>query len=294
MKRVLLERLFATALILTPTSATSAEPASADRPILYGKPKFLAELESQKILESSGLAISRQRAGVIWTHNDSGDTPRIFAFDQRGRHWGEFAVFGAKAIDWEDMASFIYREKACILLGDVGDNPRRRKHGTLYLVAEPAHTDAVAHTIGSIRYTYEDGPRDCEAVAVDPTSNTLLLASKAIFECSVYRLKIPEPLDTELHTANRIARIPLPLVTSMDVSTDGRRAIVLTYGNAYEYRRRPAESWQTAFSRQPSTVLTPTRRQGESICYGHDGKTLYLTSEKAPTPLWQIPFVASP
>jgi hypothetical protein len=39
----------------------------------------------------------------------------------------------------------------------------------------------------------------------------------------------------------------------------------------------------------------PRRRQGESICYGPDGKTLYLTSEQLPTPLWEVPVeVSSP
>ena len=38
----------------------------------------------------------------------------------------------------------------------------------------------------------------------------------------------------------------------------------------------------------------PLRIQGESICYGPDGKTLYLTSEKLPTPLWEVPVVDKP
>ena len=31
-----------------------------------------------------------------------------------------------------------------------------------------------------------------------------------------------------------------------------------------------------AFARKPQTINLPPRRQGESICYGPDGKTLYL------------------
>jgi hypothetical protein len=38
----------------------------------------------------------------------------------------------------------------------------------------------------------------------------------------------------------------------------------------------------------------PLRRQGESICYGPDGRSLYLTSEKLPTPLIEIPARAEP
>ncbi len=33
----------------------------------------------------------------------------------------------------------------------------------------------------------------------------------------------------------------------------------------------------------------PQRNQGESVCYGADGRTLYLTSEFAPTPLLEVP-----
>jgi hypothetical protein len=75
----------------------------------------------------------------------------------------------------------------------------------------------------------------------------------------------------------------------MDISPDGRRAVILTYGNAYEYCRGEDEAWENAFARAPRIIPMPTRRQGESICYGVDGETLYLTSEKRPTPLWKVP-----
>jgi hypothetical protein len=38
----------------------------------------------------------------------------------------------------------------------------------------------------------------------------------------------------------------------------------------------------------------PPRVQGESICYGFDGRTLYVSSEKRPTPLIEIPVAAAP
>ena len=75
----------------------------------------------------------------------------------------------------------------------------------------------------------------------------------------------------------------------MDVSPNGRRAVVLTYGNAFEYMRGEDETWGEAFSRKPREIVVLERVQGESICYGADGKTLYLTSEKLPTPLIEVP-----
>ena len=77
----------------------------------------------------------------------------------------------------------------------------------------------------------------------------------------------------------------------MDISPDGLRAVVLTYGNAYEYVRGPKETWAEGFGREPRVIKMPRRAQGESICYGHDGTTLYLTSEKLPTPLLEVPIV---
>ena len=100
-----------------------------------------------------------------------------------------------------------------------------------------------------------------------------------------------DPLGTvgRQFVAKRIASLEIPSVTAMDVSPDGRRAIVGTYGNAYEYVRRTGEGWAEAFSRPPREIIVPGRTQGESICYGTDGKTLYLTSENLPTPLFEVP-----
>ena len=91
-----------------------------------------------------------------------------------------------------------------------------------------------------------------------------------------------------------IGTLEIPPATAMDISPDGRRAVVLTYGSAYEYSRGEDEDWAQALSRPPRELVMPARRQGESICYGLDGKTLYLTSEKLPTPLWEVPVMKRP
>ena len=88
--------------------------------------------------------------------------------------------------------------------------------------------------------------------------------------------------------ARRIATTHFPLVTAMDIHSDGQRAIVATYGLAFEYLRSPAETWAQAFAREPGPVITPFRRQGESVCYCTEGTTLYFTSEKRPTPLFEL------
>ncbi len=271
---------------------TEAPPARVE----YGEPRKLCELADQRVDESSGLACSRRTSGVFWTHNDSGDRPRIFAFNRRGEDLGTFRVLGAAALDWEDMASVRLGEKPYLLCADTGDNARRRKTATVYLVEEPAlgkDGEPPRGAVGAaqaIHFTYEDGPQNCEAVAIDATEGVLYLVTKTVVvESKVYALPLPGKTRDGPPVAKVIARLKARPATAMDISPDGLRAVVLTYGHAFEYVRTRQETWTDAFSREPRLIAMPTRALGESICYGPDGKTLYLTSEGLPTPLWEVP-----
>jgi hypothetical protein len=194
------------------------------------------------------------------------------------------------------MASCTLDGKPCLLIGDVGNNGRAAPVQMLYLVEEPVvdpsrpAKNQVIKIRQTIYFSYEDDHRDCEAFAVDPVDRTILLATKERdVRCYVYALQWPEKASNRAIVARKIATLRIPPVTALDVSPDGRRAVVLTYGNAFEYYRADGDDWAKAFSRRGRIVAMPRREQGESACYGSDGKTLYLTSEKIPAPLWEVP-----
>ena len=265
--------------------------AGATPVVRYGTPVLLGTLSDQRIVESSGLAAARRNPGLLWTHNDSGDGPVIYAIGPDGQTQGLIRVLDAEAIDWEDMAGFHLDGRDYLLIADVGDNHRRRKHCTLYLVPEPLATDTQATPAAIVRFTYEDGPRDCEAVAVDGTDGKIYLVEKKIAgEAGVYELELPREAGALL-TARRIATVAIGAVTAMDISHDGRRAVLGTYGPAYEFYRGHDEDWPRAFGRAPRRLPMPPRRQGESICYSADGSAIYLTSEQSPSPLWKVPVI---
>lgn len=275
-------------------SLYAIEPADEAVPIVYDTPRKLAVLADDEIDESSGLARSLSRPGAFWTHNDSGDSPRLFLIDEAGQTLGCFKVDGAKSIDWEDMCSFSQGEKNYLMIGDVGDNGRRRKQVELYLLEEP---DVSRHEAGengripvrmTIAVTYEGGAHDCEAIAVDPAAGNIYLLAKqfstacALFEVALPREQPPAPLE-----AKRIGALSAPWATAMDVSPDGNRMIVLTYGDAYEFTRG-RDDWSVALKRPARKIQMPARRQGEAICYARDGRSLYLTSEGRGQPLWLV------
>jgi hypothetical protein len=279
----------------------AAAVTAADNPpraptIAYGKPRRLGVLADREIRESSGLARSLLDQDAFWTHNDSGDVPRLFLIDRGGHTLATFVIEGAQAVDWEDIASFKRETHTYLLVADVGDNAARRQQCTLYIVEEPRidrggqPPASTLRPCSTVSFTYEDGPHNCEAVAVDATDGTVYLVSKEKgSECRVYKLVLPMEEGTKQVVARMIARLDIPRTTAMDISPDGLRAVVLTYEDAYEYTRGKAETWAVAFTRKARVLSMPWRVQGESICYGADGRTLYLTSERTLQPLWEVP-----
>ncbi len=299
--RLLLTMVLAVAL-LPPACRTAVGPTlpAPGAPLQYGPARELARIADPRIDESSGLAASVRYRDAFWTHNDSGDSARVFLIDRGGRTLCVVHLEGVKALDWEDIASYRAGGEGWILVADVGDNSRRRETGVLHLLREPeirvpgegeeAPILEVEPDL-AIRFRYEDGPRDCEAVAVDATESAIYLLSKELVTCRVYSLPIPPPGSAGPHVARFVAEVRLPFPNAMDISPDGRRAAVLTYGDAYLFTRAEGEPWARAFSRAPRAVKAPIRPQGEAICYGPDGRTLYLTSENAHQPLWEIPVI---
>ncbi|QNN23909.1 hypothetical protein HED60_17080 [Planctomycetales bacterium ZRK34] len=273
------------------------------RVIEYGEPIKRGDLENKAINESSGLAVSRIHRDLYWTHNDSGNAPVLFAIGPNGEDRAMFTLVGLRARDWEDMASCTLDGKPYLLIGDVGDNQQTHQHGTLILVPEPDvkdidhHRRAVIKPERLIHFVYEDGPANCEAIVVDAAAGKVLLIQKvALGACGVYELPLSPPAAEDeapnarrMYTAKRIGQSWINMVTGADLSHDGRRLIISTYGPSYELTRTGDETWADVFKKQPRRVDMPRRRQGESICYDTDGESLLLTSEKRPTPLWYIP-----
>ncbi len=273
-------------------------PALADDPILYDRPRQLGRLGNTDIKESAGLALSIENENLLWSHNRAGDLPRFFGFNLEGTHAVEYRI-DAKFIDLQDMASYRIDRQAMLLFADVGDGGLKRKSYALHLLREPRMTRApkfgridTLKPQMTIEFTYEDGPQHCQAVAADvsdPKAVRFILISRSDSgTCNVYELPLPGSRDKPPFVARIIARLTIPAVTAMDISPDGLRAMVLTYGDAYEFTRGGEEKWTAAFTRKARVLEMPIRHKGETICFGKDGKTLYLTADGARTPLWMV------
>jgi hypothetical protein len=248
-------------------------------------------LANTDIHESSGLARSQLRHDMFWTHNDSGDCARVFAVDAHGNHIAECRIPGAQSIDWEDIASFTHHGKPYLLIADVGDNGLQRDEYQIYVVTESETPGASLPLAATWRFRYESGPQNCEGVAVDTDRGEIVLVGKATTSSSpIFVIDMPARLEAaEPLVARQIGSVHVTSVTGLDISPDGRNAVLLTYFDATEFRRSPGEDWSKALSRRGRRLRVPPRIQGESVCYDRQGSCLWLTSEKLPTPLFRFP-----
>ncbi len=283
------------AVIITVAGCATYLLTKDPSPPVVGEPAITGKLENTQISEASGLASSRLYPGLLWAINDGGDDPLLYAVGSDGTDLGTFRVEGAKNFDWEALASFRLRDTAYLLIADVGDNWQQRRTVTLYVVKEPAITATgidngrVAAIAWQIRFSYEDGPLDCEAVAVDAANQRVFLLSKRGLSPVLYELPL-HPVDQGTTVvAHRLTTVPhFNWPTAMDLSPDGLSAVVLTYNNGYLFRRRQNEDWPSAFKRRPQRLRFNRLFQQEAVCFGFFGKSVFVTSERIPAPLVRI------
>lgn len=145
-------------LLFIPANISAVEPEKSLTPY--------AKIDFDQIIESSGLVKSRKYPGVYWTHNDSGDSARIFAITKigeiikpkwfKGKYKG-IKIIDASHIDWEDIAA---DREGNLIIGDFGNNWSARQDLSLYVIKEPNPYEILkVGIIKKIRFKYPDQTR---------------------------------------------------------------------------------------------------------------------------------------
>lgn len=260
------------------------------------------------VRESSGLAPSRLDPAVVWTHNDSGGQPVLYALGPTGNLRGSVRIAGAVNRDWEDLASFELDGRSWLLVADTGDNGAKRSDCELIVIEEPspaalaAAPEITVPPAWRVPVRYPGGPRDCESVAVDARAGLVYLLAKRVLPRGLYTLPLRLPAGAPAPEA-RIAAwfpeasIPAPTATqsllpipsgrfraqptSMDFASDGSAAVVLSYGDVMLFPRKRGESWADALLRPPMLLNPHGLTQAEGVCFGADNRTIYVSSEGA-------------
>ncbi|MBN1444290.1 MAG: PKD domain-containing protein [Planctomycetes bacterium] len=273
------------------TTVRALSPACPD----FAEGVSLGAVESESIVEASGIAASRGSPGVLWVHNDSGDLPRIFALRDDGRHLGTYEISGAQAIDWEDIAVGPGPEdgEEYIYIGDIGDNAKARPFVTVYRVPEPDVDPLAGSAEGTLvgaerlEMVYPEGPSDAECLFVDPrTADVYIVTKRSDGLSRVYRDSHPHP-QVERTTMELVATLALgttelpgsTLVTAGDISPTGSWILLRTYSHAFLWRRAADEPVGAAFLGETCRVASRSESQGEAIGFASDSAAYFTVSE---------------
>ncbi len=263
-----------------------------------------------EITEASGLAVSRRDPGLFWVHSDSGGEPVLWAVAADGSLRGSLRIEGVANVDWEDAASFTLDGRAWLLVADSGDNGSRRSDCALLIVAEPdpselkPNRESRVALAWRIPVVYPDGPRDCEAVAVDSVAGRVYLLAKRTKPHGIYALPLRPAAAETTPIAERVGELaalppapeasrllPIPAgafraqPTGLDFAADGSAAVVTTYGEVLVYPKIEDESWAEALARPGRVIGSHGLKQAEAVAFAADGRAVYVTGEGAGAPL---------
>jgi hypothetical protein len=262
------------------------------------------QIENKKLDEASGLARSNREPDVYWAINDDGPAV-VHALNSKGKNLGAVEIAEAKNRDWEDIASFTQNGTAYLAIADIGDNNSKHKNVTVYVIKEPAGSDADAKIAWRVDFTYPDGPRDAESLAVDGASGRIYVLSKRTIPAVLYQVPL-NPSSDEVIIATRIAAIdslPQPSKremrdaagsgwgwqpTGMDFAPDGSSALILTYAGVNYFTRGADQTWPETLQGQAMQLELGKYENAEAITYSSDGKAAIVTVEKKHAPVLRI------
>lgn len=268
----------AAAVLLAVAPAVPAPAAAAAR----GPNHIVYRLTDPRIDESSDLAASIRHPGVVYTTNDSGDSARVFAIGPNGKTRAVLRLTGFTARDWEAIA--VGRDKhgrPCVYVGDIGDNLNGAwPNVAVFRFPEPAKlTDQSVHAT-RFRLKYAAGARNAEGLMIDPRNGRMYVISKE-FNGGVFAA--PKKLRSDhMNKLRRVAAAP-PFATDAAYAPDGSSYVIRTYFSAMFYDR---------LGHEVSSTFLPSQKQGESITYTRDGRSLLIGSEGKDSPVWTVPVPA--
>ncbi len=270
--------------------------AQSSRPAAWGVADVLCEVADSRIAEASGIVASRRHPGHYYVQNDSGNAAEVFVLDRKGRVRAVLTLKGTRNVDWEDIAIApgAAADRFDVVIADIGDNKARRADIRLYRFPEPdlpAQLGAgvlVEPRVFTLRYA--DGPRNAEALIVDPTSGSgYILTKREDATSEVYEVPTPWSSAAEI-VLRRVATIKLPggaspatIITAADIAPERSRIVVRTYGCGWEWLIAPAGDIPEALAKTPARLDLAAEAQGEAVAFGADGRSLLTISEGSPT-----------
>ncbi len=224
----------------------------------------LALLPKDDFKECSGLVVSRQFPGVLWTHNDGQDR-RLFAINRTGEKLAEFEVQGVFIWDWEDLAIDATNR---LYVADTGNNLEARPSLSVHRVAEPdpksTHRGLAVDQTWVLKFPGKSF--DSEGLVIWQDHGYLVEKSSKAKKAGLFRWPLAHTGTVTLEKLGNL-EITSP-VTAADLSPDGTRLGLAANDGVYaiHFKGGPEQAVKEKPFRVPFKL-----GQIEGCSFDHDG-----------------------
>nr|BFE58668.1 hypothetical protein GCM10020063_031940 [Dactylosporangium thailandense] len=275
-----------------PSPAPSAS-GSANRNLGPSIPgSTVCTMSDPQLTEISGIVATANGYAVINDSNVERSREKIFFLNEQCAVTRSVG-YPSSAFDPEDLA---IAKDGTLWVADVGDNTtltggsgNRRSSIALWSLA-PGQNTPVIH-----RLAYPDGKaRDAEALIIDGEGRPVIITKDPVGE--VYTLTQPLPANNAnpaaltragsfrpqaTGTTNPYGILGTSVVTGAALSPDGKRAVVRTMADAYEFDVTDGNVVDAITGGSaPRITPLPSEPQGEGIAYTRDGAEFVTTSDQ--------------
>jgi hypothetical protein len=267
----------------------------------------VGRVQVEALDEISGLAASRENAGVLWVHDD-GDIQRVYAVNTAGQLVARVSL-GQETDDCEDLAlgpgpggsDYLY-------LGDIGDNDQDRDAIRIFRFPEPklaekrlggrsqrpTPAELSARGVERLTLVYPNDKCDAEALLVDPLSGDLLLVTKEKNGARLYRAPAANWGADSPVVLESLGGVAVDKVSAGDISRDGQWILLRREEEGWLWTRDGEQPIADVLRGQPTrvAVLGPTQDDnGEAVAFHPAGGGYYTVSEGKRQPIYffQLP-----
>lgn len=241
----------------------------------------------KKIKESSAVEVT-EKSDLIWTLEDSGNKPRIFALNTKGEIANTITIINAQNNDWEDLTS---DKEGNLYIGDFGNNNNKRKNLSIYKINAADLNKKQASVAEKISFFYP------EQVLFPPKNSERFydVESFFLFEDHFYlftknRSSKFDGTTLLYQVPNKPGNHPAKLlssfktcdnfnhcaITSADISPDGKKVALLSSDKVWIFSEFTANKF---LSGKVQKIELDHYTQKEGICFVGNDK-LYITDER--------------
>ena len=257
--------------------------------ICCAQPSPLTELFSlpEELKETSAVEIT-PKSNLIWTLEDSGNRPELYALDKKGKIVHTLKIENVNNIDWEELAS---DDEGNLYIGDFGNNDNGRNDLAIYMINVRDLDKDSAPVFKKFSFFYPEqtdfppkkSERYFDAEAFFFHNNSFYLFTKyrsaqggnsRLYRISAIQGNHPATLVGEFPTCESFRKCG---ITGADISNDGKKIALLSNRKVWIINKFNGDDFLHGNVRE---IDLGTESQLEGICF-KTGNKLYLVDERA-------------